>query len=329
MEFVNISGTNITSSRIGLGTWAIGGWLWGGSDEKDSIDTIIKAFDSGINLIDTAPVYGFGLSEEIVGKAVSKIGRREELIIATKVGLEWHNSKVFRNSTKERIYAEIEDSLKRLKTDYIDIYQIHWPDPLTPLEETAEAVLKLKEKGVIRAIGVSNYSPLQMDIFCEIVKIQTSQPPYNLFERDIDKDVLPYCHEKNITMLLYGALCRGLLSGRMRIDTKFEGDDLRKFDPKFKRPRYDQYINAVTILDQFAKERFGKNVLKLSIRWMLDCCISDIALWGARRPDQLSEINSIFDWSIDSDTMRRIDKILDETVINPVGPEFMAPPAKN
>ena len=146
MEFVNISGTNITSSRIGLGTWATGGWLWGGSDEKDSIDTIIKAFDSGINLIDTAPVYGFGVSEEMVGKAVSEYGSRDKVIISTKVGLNWKDGKVFRDSSHKRIYEEIYLSLKRLKTDYIDIYQVHWPDCTTPFQETAEALMKLSQK---------------------------------------------------------------------------------------------------------------------------------------------------------------------------------------
>src|SRR6201995_5132370 len=159
MEFVGIAGTSLRASRIALGTWAIGGWMWGGSDENDSIRTIHAALDIGINLIDTAPVYGFGVSEEIVGKAIEERGHRGKVFIATKVGLEWHDGSVTRNSSPDRIRKEVEDSLRRLRTDYIDIYQIHWPDLTVPIEETARTMRALFEEGLIRAIGVSNYSP--------------------------------------------------------------------------------------------------------------------------------------------------------------------------
>jgi aryl-alcohol dehydrogenase-like predicted oxidoreductase len=138
MEYAKIGGTGIEVSRVGLGTWAIGGWMWGGSDERESIQTIHAAIERGVNLIDTAPVYGFGRSEEIVGKAIAEYGRREKLVIATKVALEWKDGGVFRNASRQRILREIEDSLRRLGTEYIDIYQVHWPDPLVPIQETAE-----------------------------------------------------------------------------------------------------------------------------------------------------------------------------------------------
>ncbi len=233
METTRLQGIDIDASRIVLGTWAIGGWMWGGSDEEESIRTIHAALDQGINVIDTAPVYGFGRSEEIVGKALARRGGRDRLVIATKVALEWRDGKVFRNATAVRIEAEIEDSLRRLGTDTIDLYQVHWPDPLVPIEETAAAMAKLHRQGKIRAIGVSNYSPEQMDLFRQAAPLQSCQPPYNLFERQIERDVLPYCKEKGIALLAYGALCRGLLSGKMTADRKFEGDDLRKIDPKF------------------------------------------------------------------------------------------------
>src|SRR5208337_1339533 len=143
MEYTVISGTEINVSRIALGTWATGGWMWGGTDEKESIRTIHAALDIGINLIDTAPVYGFGVSEEIVGKAIEEKGHREKVFIATKVGLEWHNGSVSRNSSQRRIRQEVQDSLRRLRTDYIDIYQIHWPDLAVPIEETARAMQAL------------------------------------------------------------------------------------------------------------------------------------------------------------------------------------------
>lgn len=328
MEFVEIKGTDIESSRIGLGAWAIGGWLWGGSEERESIDTIHAALDNGITLIDTAAIYGFGRSEEIVGKAVSEYGNRDKIIIATKAGLDWTSGKVYRNSTKERILKEIDDSLKRLQTDYIDIYQIHWPDYETPFKEAAEAMKKLYDSGKIRAIGVSNYTVEQKDIFRQIAPIHASQPPYNIFERGIEEEVIPYCHEHDITMLLYGAICRGLLSGRMTQDTTFEGDDIRKVDPKFKKPRFEQYLEAVHKLDDFAQANYNKRVIHLALRWVLDMAKSDIALWGARRPLQLKPLEDIFGWSLDEGAFEEIDKILDETIQDPVGPEFMAPPEK-
>jgi len=328
MEFVKIKGTDIESSRIGLGAWAIGGWLWGGSEERESIETIHAALDKGITLIDTAAIYGFGRSEEIVGKAVSEYGNRDKIIIATKAGLDWTTGKVYRNSTKERIFKEFDDSLERLQTDYIDIYQIHWPDYETPFEEAAEAMKELHDSGKIRAIGVSNYTLEQKEIFRSIAPIHTSQPPYNIFERGIEDDVLPYCHEHGITMLLYGAICRGLLSGRMTPDTTFEGDDIRKVDPKFKKPRFEQYLEAVHKLDDFAQANYNKRVIHLALRWVLDMAKSDIALWGARRPSQLEPLDDIFGWSLDESAFTNIDRILDETIKDPVGPEFMAPPEK-
>ena len=328
MEFIKIKGTVVESSRIGLGAWAIGGWLWGGSEERESIDTIHAALDNGITLIDTAAIYGFGRSEEIVGKAVSEYGGRDKIVIATKAGLDWTSGKVYRNSTKERIFKEIDDSLQRLQTDYIDIYQIHWPDFESPFEEAAEAMLDIYNSGKIRAIGVSNYAIEHKDIFRNIAPIHTSQPPYNLFERGIEDDIIPYCNEHGITMLLYGAICRGLHSGRMNSQTTFEGDDIRKADPKFKKPRFEQYLNAVEKLDQFAQENYNKRVIHLALRWVLDKAQSDIALWGARRPSQLEPLKEIFGWSLDDSAFAEIDKILAAAITDPVGPEFMAPPTK-
>ncbi|MBH0228896.1 aldo/keto reductase [Halobacillus yeomjeoni] len=326
MEKTRISNTNIETSRIGLGTWAIGGWMWGGTDEKKSIQTIHHAIDQGINLIDTAPVYGFGRSEEIVGKAIQQYGNRENLVLATKVGLDWHDDQVFRNASKERIHKEVDDSLRRLQTDYIDIYQVHWPDPMTPIHETAEALHYLQKQGKIKAIGVSNFSPEQMDIFREAAPLHTLQPPYNLFEREIEGKTLPYVEDHGMTTISYGSLCRGLLSGKMSMDREFEGDDLRNNDPKFQQPRFKKYLNAVHELDQLAQSRYGKTVLHLALRWVLDQPGSGVALMGGRKPGQLDPIQGIQDFSIDEDTMKDIDEILVKHVQDPVGPEFMAPP---
>lgn len=313
--------------RVGLGTWAIGGWMWGGTDEKDSIDTIHAALDKGITLLDTAPVYGFGRSEEIIGKTLKKVNDRSRVILATKTSLDWRDGKVFRNASRERILKEVDDSLTRLQTDYIDIYQVHWPDSLTPIEETAGVMKELLDSGRIRSIGVSNYSPEQMAVFTESAPLHFCQPPYNLFERKIEDDILPWCLDNNVTLLTYGALCRGLLSGRMKPETTFDGDDIRRFDPKFKKNRYGQYLDAVEKLDRFAQEHFNKRVIHLAVRWILDQG-AHVALWGARRPDQLDALDEVMGWTLDAAAREQIARIVDETIDRPVGPEFMAPPTR-
>jgi aryl-alcohol dehydrogenase-like predicted oxidoreductase len=248
------------------------------------------------------------------------------VFIATKVGLDWKDGKPFRNARKARIIKEAEDSLRRLQTDIIDLYQVHWPDPHTPVAEVAEAMGELHRAGKVRAIGVSNFSPAQMEEFRKAAPLHTAQPPYNLFERAIEQDVLPYCRDRDIAVLAYGSLCRGLLSGSMSESSSFTGDDLRKNDPKFLAPRFAQYLAAVEKLDQFAREHYGRRVIQLAVRWVLDRGEMNIALWGARRADQLAPIADVVGWHIDSSAMAVIDQILQATIRDPIGPEFMAPP---
>jgi aryl-alcohol dehydrogenase-like predicted oxidoreductase len=328
MEKTHVSGTSLEVSRVALGTWAIGGWMWGGTDDARSVATIREALEHGVNIIDTAPVYGFGHSEEIVGKALAEGKLRSRAVIASKVGLEWRDGGVFRNSTRDRILREIDDSLRRLRTDVIDIYQVHWPDPKVPIEETAETMHVLLREGKIRAIGCSNFSVAEMDRFRQVAPLHVVQPPYNMFERAIEADILPYCLDHGITTLGYGALCRGLLSGRMRADTTFDGDDLRRNDPKFQSPRFGQYLDAVEQLERLAAHRYGKRVIHLAVRWMLDQGI-DVALWGARRPDQLRPVDEIGGWRVDDAGRAAIERILHDAITDPVGPEFMAPPARS
>jgi aryl-alcohol dehydrogenase-like predicted oxidoreductase len=316
-------------SRIGLGTWAIGGSEWGQVSEEDAIATCLAIFDHGINLIDTAPIYGRGRAEEIVGKVMQQHGRRESFYIATKAGLEWNTDGVFANSTPERLRQEFEDSLRRLKTDYVDLYQIHWPDTAIPVERAAEFLLALYEQGKILAIGVSNFSVEQMTAFRGVAPLHSNQPPYNIFERDIEQSVLPYCREHSIAVLSYSSLCRSLLAGRLTEQTVFPEDDIRRVDPKFQPPRFAQYLKAVSRLDAFARERYGKRVLELAVRWVLDRPGVSTALWGAKRPDQLSEIEAIFGWRLDQDAMREIDAIVRESVLDPVGPEYLMPEVRS
>lgn len=327
MEHTDIPGTDVTASRVALGTWSIGGWMWGGTDEDQAVATIRSALERGITTVDTAPIYGQGAAEERVGRAVAEHGHREELVIATKLGLEWDGEgNVRRNSSPDRIRQEIHDSLRRLRTEYVDLYQVHWPDLHTPFQETAETLEELRQAGKIRAIGVSNYSPRQMDAFRQAAPLHACQPPYNLFEREIEDDVLPYCRENDIAVLAYGALCRGMLSGKMTKNREFpEGDLRRQADPKFQGERFEHYLSAVDRLDELARERYDRRVIHLALRWILDRGV-EIALWGARRPDQLDPADEVSGWSLDDQAMAEVDRILDEEIDDPVGPEFMAPP---
>jgi aryl-alcohol dehydrogenase-like predicted oxidoreductase len=328
MEQTSITNVPVPASRIGLGTWAMGGFQWGGSDDDESVRTIHAALDRGVNLIDTAPAYGFGHSEEVVGRAIAERGQRDRVIIATKVGLERRGDALFRNGTRKQIFDEIELSLARLRTDYIDLYQVHWPDPQVPYEETAEALRDLKRAGKIRAIGVSNYSVDAMERFAKVTPIASAQPPLNLFEREAEADILPWCRAHGVATLTYGALCRGLLSGAIDQSTRFPGDDLRKVDPKFLPPRFEQYLTAVELLDRYGRERYGVGVLPLAVRWVLDQPGVSVALWGVRHPQDLAPIDDIMRFHLDDDARAYIEATVTKNVHDPVGPEFMAPPER-
>lgn len=329
MEFVTLADAGLRLSRVGLGTWAMGGGWWGPSDRQESYTTIRKAIDLGITTFDTAPIYGLGVSEEVLGQAIKDSGCRDRVVLATKAGLEWTNNKVVRNSSLPRLAQELEDSLRRLQTDVIDLYQIHWPDPLEPIEETAAFLGQLLQQGKIRAIGVSNFSPEQMDRFRQVAPLHTAQPPYNLFERQIEAEVLPYCREHGIHTLVYSPLCRGLLSGRMTPQTTFPPGDMRAgIDPKFVEPRYSQYLKAAEALSQFAQDRYGKTLAQLAVRWLLDQPGVSVALWGARKPYHLEAISGLWGWSLDAEAMQTIEDILQRYVPESIPPSFMSPAAR-
>src|SRR5215831_4313055 len=328
IQTTRIPDITIPVSVIGLGTWAMGGFQWGGTDDDESVRTIHAALDRGINLIDTAPAYGFGHSEEVIGRAIAERGHRDRVVIATKAGLERRGDALFRNGTRRQIFEEVELSLTRLRTDYIDLFQVHWPDPQTPYEETAEALRDLKQAGKVRAIGVSNYSIGEMERFQTVTPIASAQPPLNLFERQAELDIIPWCRAHGVATLTYGALCRGLLSGAIGKGTEFFGDDLRKVDPKFLAPRFDQYLKAVALLERYAHERYQTGVLALALRWVLDHPGVNVALWGPRHPSELVPVDELMRFHLDDEARAYIDGILAETVHDPVGPEFMAPPAR-
>jgi aryl-alcohol dehydrogenase-like predicted oxidoreductase len=323
METTKIAGVEV--SRVGLGTWAIGGTEWGAVPEDEAIATILGAVDRGINLIDTAPIYGRGRAEELIGKAMRQRGSREAFYIATKAGLDWNSRGVFANSSPERLRGELEDSMRRLGTTYIDLYQVHWPDTLMPVEEVAGILAEFVKAGKVRALGVSNFNAAQMVEFRRVAPLASDQPPYNIFEREIDAEILPWCAANGVAVLTYSSLCRSLLGGRVHRRIKFEDGDIRAVDPKFQEPCFSQYMTAVERLTDFARERFGKSLIELAARWVLDRPGVSVALWGAKRPDQLDPIAGVMGWKLDEKAMAEVDRIVAESVKDPVGPEYLTP----
>lgn len=323
METTKVAGVEV--SRVGLDTWAIGGSEWGSVPEDAAIATILSAVERGINLIETAPIYGRGRSEELIGKAMRQHGNRGTFFIATKAGLEWNSRGVFANSTPERLRRELEDSLRRLGTTYIDLYQIHWPDTLLPVEEVAGVLAEFVASGKVRALGVSNFNVAQMEAFRDVAPLASDQPPYNIFEHDIDSETLPWCAANNVAVLTYSSLCRSLLGGRVHRGMHFEEHDIRAEDPKFQEPRFSQYMTAVERLTQFARERFGKSIIELAARWVLDRPGVSVALWGAKQPGQLDSVAGAMGWKLDAESLQQIDRIVLESVKDPIGPEYLTP----
>jgi aryl-alcohol dehydrogenase-like predicted oxidoreductase len=310
---------------VGLGTWAIGGTEWGAVPDDAAIATILGALERGINLIDTAPIYGRGRAEELIGRAMQQHGRREAFYIATKAGLEWNRQGVYANSTPERLRRELEDSLRRLGTTYIDLYQIHWPDTVAPIDDAAAVLADFVREGKVRALGVSNFNVAQMEAFRQVAPLASDQPPYNIFEREIDAEILPWCAGNDVAVLTYSSLCRSMLGGRVHRGMKFEDGDIRAVDPKFQEPRFGQYMTAVERLTEFARERFGKSIIELAARWVLDRRGVSVALWGAKRPDQLDAIAGVKGWRLDAVAMAEIDGIVAESVKDSIGPEYLTP----
>ena len=329
MEKTQIAGNSV--SRIGLGTWAIGGLDWGAVPDNEAVATILHGLELGINLIDTAPIYGHGRAEELIGSALRQHGRREDFYIATKCGLNWDAGQpgVFADCTEPRLRRELEDSLRRLGTDFIDLYQVHWPDTRIPIEETAGLLAEFQLEGKVGALGVSNFSAAQMETFRTVTPLASNQPPYNIFEREIDAETLPWCEQNGVAVLTYSSLCRSLLGGRLKHGMTFPPDDIRTADPKFREPQFTQYLNAVDRLDALARERYGKTVLDLAARWVLDRPGVSVALWGAKRPDQLNAIQGVMDWKLDDAAMAEIDRIVAECVTDPVGPEYLTPQVRS
>ncbi len=326
MENRQLGKPKVQVSTIGLGTWVMGGYMWGGAENKESLAAIRRSIELGITLFDTAPIYGHTLAERLLGQAIAESGQRERLFLATKTGLCWNEdrTKVWRDSSRTNILREIDESLVRLGTEYIDLYQVHWPDSTTPFEETMSTLLQLQEQGKIRYIGVSNFTVEQMEQCQKTAPLDTLQPPYNLFEREIEAQVLPYCREHRIGVLAYSPLCRGLLTGKYSGTERFSTGDVRALDPKFQPENIHRYLSCVRNLTTIAK-RYGKTMTQLAIRWCLDQPGVTVALCGTRTVAQIEETVLASDWTISSADLSAIDAILSQDIPYPVGPEFMAP----
>ncbi len=310
MEHVEIRGLPRAASRIGLGTWSIGGTAWTAADEAEAVRTIHAALDHGVNLVDTAPVYGLGRAEELVGRALATSRGRERPMISTKLGLDWSGGTARRDSSPARVRAELEASLGRLGVDAIDLYQVGWLDDATPIEETADALAALVREGKVRAVGACALAAAQVEALAARVPVAAVSAPYDLLERGIEAQLLPRCRAAGIPVIAYGALCRGLLSGRLSPETTFAGDDLRRTDPKFRAPRYHAYLAAAAELDAFAREAFGRTVLDLAVRWVLEQPGVSIALWSARHASHLDPIPGALGWSLGPDALARIEEIV-------------------
>jgi methylglyoxal reductase len=292
-----IGSSGIRASAVGLGTWAIGGWMWGGTDEKQSVAAIEAAIDEGISLIDTAPAYGQGLSEQIVGKAIR--GKRDRVVLATKCGLVWHTTRgnhffdydgrpVHRYLGQDSVVYEVEQSLKRLGTDHIDHYITHWQDPTTPIEETMAALEALKAAGKIRSIGASNVSAQDLEAYVATGQLDAVQEEYSMVRRDIERTLLPKCARHGVSTLSYSSLALGLLSGRIGPDRVFEGDDHRKDNPRFSIANREKVARLMREIAPIAAAHGASNA-QIVIAWTVQQPGITFALCGARNPDQAKE----------------------------------------
>ncbi|HEY9760330.1 MAG TPA: aldo/keto reductase [Oculatellaceae cyanobacterium] len=324
MEMRQLGKSKVKGSVITFGAWAIGGAMWGGTVEKDSIEAIQASLEHGVTSIDTAPIYGFGKSEELVAKAIA--GKRDKVQLFTKFGLRWDEKvgeyffdlkeegktyNIYRNARKKSIIAECEDSLKRLKTDHIDLYQCHWRDNTTELEETMEALDQLLKEGKILAAGVSNFTAQEIETSNKLVPIASNQPPYSMVLRDIEKDVLPFCRENNIGTIVYSPLQRGLLTGKFKPDHKFpEGDhrgNERHFTPEFIR-RVNEFLEHLKPI----AEKYNATLGQLVINWTIQQPGITLALVGARNASQAVENAKAGELNVAKEDIAKIDSLLEQ-----------------
>ena len=308
MLYRRLGDSDLEVSVIGLGTWVMGGVWWAEPEDEQSIEAIKVSIEGGINLIDTAPAYGYGRAERIVGKAIK--GIREKVIIATKCGLAWdEKGNIFNNLKRESLLKEIDASLERLGVDFIDLYQVHWPDPNTPIKETFETLEEIRQVGKIRYIGVSNYNVEQMEEARKYAKIVSLQPPYSLFNRGIEKEILPYCRKNNIGILAYSPMERGILTGKFHLDGVEPPDDLRRNHPTLAPEAFEPTKRCLLKLKEIADEK-GCTLGALAVAWVIHQDGVTTALVGARNPKQAKENLQSADVNLSQKDLDRIEEII-------------------
>ncbi len=301
MEKRTIGQTDIEVSAIALGCWPMGGDYWGGTDDKESIRTIHKGLELGVNFLDTAPAYGRGHSEEVVGKALA--GRRQEAVISTKASGAGHSEQALRD--------KLQASLDRMSTDYVDVYFIHWPSREEPLGPTMEALEKLRGEGIIRAIGVSNFDVEMLQMATRYGRVDILQPPYNLIWRFIEEDVLPYCVKHDIAISTYSSLAQGMLAGVIRLNTGYAGGDMRPRSVLWKPENLGKCLYTVERLRAVAKE-LDVTLAQLSLRWLVSQPGVTTALVGARTVDEITENAGALGWEMPDEVMVQVQEISDE-----------------
>ena len=308
MRYNRLEGLDIVTSCIGFGCWPLGSHGWGKVSSPEIIKAVHKAIDCGVNFFDTAPIYGLGHSEELLGKALGS--KRKDVIIATKVGLTWKKGKTFQKftaSSPANISREIDESLKRLNTDYIDIYQIHWPDPNTPLEDTLSAMEKLKNSGKIRYIGCCNFP---LDLVKESLKcgqINTIQIRYNLIDREAETDLLAFCKENGIGVLTHSSIAQGLLSGKYDEKSKFSSNDHRSRDKHFQGEAFLINLEVVEKV-KFIARKLNKTPTQIALRWVLQNPCVATAIVGVKSVPQIEENVVASDFTLSQEDMEFLNK---------------------
>ena len=324
MEHVRLGRSGLAVSRLAFGTWQLGG-DWGATDEGPAIAAIRRAADLGVTLFDTAQGYGFGASERLLAKALDGLPR-DEVVLASKGGLRPAGKGVARDASPAWIRKGVDDSLEALGTDHIDLYQLHWPDPATPVEETAGALAELVSLGKIRHVGVSNFDVPQMQAFGETLAIETLQPPYHLFRRGIEEAILPFTTAHDIGVLVYGPLAHGLLGGRLTADVAFPPGDWRASSDVFRGEPFRRNLAAVAKLEELATRELGTSVSQLAVAWTLANPAVDVAIVGTRDPAHVDAAVAAAGIQLDADVRRQIDEIMRDAL--PVaGPRPEAMPA--
>jgi aryl-alcohol dehydrogenase-like predicted oxidoreductase len=312
---VRLGMTGLEVSPIAFGTWQLGG-EWGKFDEQEGIAAIRQARELGVNLFDTAQGYGFGASERVLGRALRHDldNGRDEVVIATKGGLRMTDDGLVRDSSPKWLRHGVDASLKALGVDHVDVYQVHWPDPKVPFAETAGALQELVEAGKIRHVGVSNYDAHQLAEFAGTRPVETLQPPYDLFRRGIETEILPYCRDHDIGVLIYGPLAHGLLTGAIDENTTFSSDDWRSGAPFFKGDDFHRNLEVVRELERFAKEQFGISVSRLAIAWTLANPAVQVAIVGARHPGHIEDSVAAAELDLSEADLEQIGRITASSV---------------